>query len=649
MNNKNTKDPDQPLPKADRRKFLKGAATTAAALAISPTAKSQDPSAYNASYTAPSYQQMQRDAGMVTPPEPDARMVVRPGSDLMVQALKEMGIEFVSSNPGSSFEGIQESIANYGDPPNHMPEFITALHEESSVDMANGYAKSEGRPMVAMLHGTLGIQHASMSIFQAYHTGTPMLLLVGRDVGFIQAHTADDMAAMCRSFTKWDAQPTSLEECIDSLHEAYRQAVTPPTGPVMVVIDIELQKEEARDFQLPRFRPAVIEGIDTATARNIAQRLLNANNPRLETGPFRTPEGVESVVQLAELVGASTSTTATAASMGFPQRHPLCGPGADTNYDFILGLEAASADITLKRPIVNSLTAERDEMSVGFGSLRENYVPNPPGAEPTPMEDDQQANQGALLTIDAQASIPIIISELTRLITPVQQRVINERRARHASANREAFLTALAEAVEEKKRGWDLSPVSTARLYAELWPLIMNEDWCLASPSNFSGGHHRQLWEHNKHYSFLGTQGAGGMGYGLGASVGAALAARSRGRFVVNVQCDGDLNYAPGALWTAAHHELPMLAVMHNNRAWHQEYMFVQYLAGVRGRGTERGHIGCVLRDPFIDYSKMAESYGVASEGPIEDPNLLAAALSRGVESVKDGKPYLIDVITQPR
>ena len=290
MNKNNTKDSDRSLPKTDRRKFLKGAATSAAALAISPTAKAQDPSAYNASYTAPSYQQMQRDAGMVTPPEPDTRMVVRPGSDLMVQALKEMGIEFVTSNPGSSFEGIQESIANYGDPPNHLPEFITALHEESSVDMANGYAKSEGRPMVAMLHGTLGIQHASMSIFQAYHTGTPMLLLVGRDVGFIQAHTADDMAAMCRSFTKWDAQPTSLEECIDTLHEAYRQAVTPPTGPVMVVIDIELQKEEAQGFQLPPFRPAVIEGIDAATAKNIAQRLLNANNPRLETGPFRTPE-----------------------------------------------------------------------------------------------------------------------------------------------------------------------------------------------------------------------------------------------------------------------------------------------------------------------------------------------------------------------
>jgi acetolactate synthase I/II/III large subunit len=131
--------------------------------------------------------------------------------------------------------------------------------------------------------------------------------------------------------------------------------------------------------------------------------------------------------------------------------------------------------------------------------------------------------------------------------------------------------------------------------------------------------------------------------------VGAALAAKSRGRIVVNVQCDGDLNYAPGVLWTAVHHKLPMLTVMHNNRAWHQELMFVEYMCGVRGRGTDRGHIGTSLRDPFIDYAKMAAGYGMASEGPISDPKLLAAALKRGVESVKKGNPYLIDVVTQPR
>jgi thiamine pyrophosphate-dependent acetolactate synthase large subunit-like protein len=191
--------------------------------------------------------------------------------------------------------------------------------------------------------------------------------------------------------------------------------------------------------------------------------------------------------------------------------------------------------------------------------------------------------------------------------------------------------------------------VSTARIYAELWPLIKDEDWCLASPTAFSGGHHRDLWDHNKPYSYLGGQGAAGIGYGLGASTGAALSAKQRGRFVINIQCDGDINYAPGALWTAAHHQLPMLTVMHNNRAWHQELMFLEFMAGSRGRGTDRAHIGTTLREPFIDYKKMAETYGMASEGPISDPSQLAAALARGVASVKSGDPYLIDVITQPR
>ena len=149
----------------------------------------------------------------------------------MVQTLKELGIEFVASNPGSSFEGLQESIVNYGSPPNFMPEFITALHEETAVDMANGYAKAEGKPMCALLHGTIGLQHSAMAIYQAYYAGTPLLLIAGRDDGFIQAHTANDMAAIVRSFTKWDAQPATLAGCLDALQEAYRQAVTPPTGP----------------------------------------------------------------------------------------------------------------------------------------------------------------------------------------------------------------------------------------------------------------------------------------------------------------------------------------------------------------------------------------------------------------------------------
>jgi thiamine pyrophosphate-dependent acetolactate synthase large subunit-like protein len=641
----------------DRRGFLKGAATGAGAMLVNvPSANARaggGSTGATGAAPAPTAQQIARDSGNATPTAIPGPMVRKPGSDLMVETLKELGIEYVAANPGSSFEGLQESIVNYGDPPNTRPEFITALHEESSVDMAHGYGKAEGQPMCVLLHGTLGIQHASMAIYQAYYSGTPMLMIAGRDDHFIQAHTANDMAAMIRSFTKWDAQPTSLGSCVEALREAYNQAITPPTGPTLVILDMEFQKEEAFELAVPKYQQPVVATIDTTTAREIARELVSADNPRLAVGRLRTPEGVKLAVELAELVGASTSTYATIGPMSFPQRHPLCGPGANTNYDFTLGLEAGPADIGLVGAGIDKQFETRDYMDVGFGGLR----PPVPGSATGELPPDPSliprfaagSDVNNRLDADAEASLPLIIEETRRLMSKNQHRAAAKRLEQHRTANVEAHVKAVRQAVDEKRIGWDASPVSTARIYGELWPLIKDEDWCLASPTAFSGGHHRDIWDHNKPYSYLGGQGAAGIGYGLGASTGAALAAKQRGRFVVNIQCDGDINYAPGSLWTATHHQLPMLTVMHNNRAWHQELMFLEFMAGSRGRGTDRMHIGTTLREPFIDYAKMAETYGMASEGPISDPSELGAALARGVASVRNGEPYLIDVITQPR
>jgi thiamine pyrophosphate-dependent acetolactate synthase large subunit-like protein len=98
-----------------------------------------------------------------------------------------------------------------------------------------------------------------------------------------------------------------------------------------------------------------------------------------------------------------------------------------------------------------------------------------------------------------------------------------------------------------------------------------------------------------------------------------------------------------------AHHKLPVLTVMHNNRGWHQELMFMQFMAGVRNRGTDRMHIGCSLTNPQIDYAKLAQAYGMYAEGPIADPKDLAGAYTRALDRVKRGEPALVDVITQPR
>lgn len=628
-------------PPVGRRGFLKNAAAGAAALVtttplVEAQAQQQTSSTPAAGLPAPTPAQIARESGDVRPPA-SVRKITRPGSDLMVQTIRDLGIEYVAANPGSSFEGLQESFINYGNPPNQMPEFITALHEESAVTMAHGYAKAEGKPMLALLHGTIGIQHGAMSIYQAYHDRVPVLMIAGNDADFIAAHTAHDMAGMVRSYTKWDAEPKTLDEALLAIQRAYNEAITPPMAPTLVVLGSEIQKDNAPNAKVPAYKPPQFVTIDATHVREIAKGLLEARNPRIAVGRLRTPEGVKRSVELAELVGACTSTAATSGPMSFPQLHPLCGPGADTTYDYTLGLEAPGAQASITGPTLAKIAGPRDPGAIGFGGLN----------------GGNRAGRGATtspaLEADGEASIPLLIDEVRRQLTGDAKARIQERAGKHALANHEARVAAITQAVEAKRAGWNGTPISTARLYAELWPLIMNEDWCLSSPSGFSGGHHVQLWDHNKPYSFLGSQGAGGMGYGAPASVGAALAAKNRNRMVVNIQCDGDLNYAPGVLWTAVHHKLPMLTVMHNNRAWHQEFMFVEYMAGVRGRGEDRAHIGCTLRDPFIDYAKMAATYGMASEGPITDPAKLSAALKRGVNAVKRGDPYLIDVITQPR
>lgn len=639
-----------------RRGFLKSAAGGAAALATTelalqvttaPIAEAQRENntlaaAPPAGLPAPTQEQLAREAGNVRPPAA-VRLITRPGSDLMVQTVRDLGIEYAAANPGSSFEGLQESFINYGNPPNRMPEWITALHEESAVTMAHGYAKAEGKPMLALLHGTIGIQHAAMSIYQAYYDRVPVVMLAGNDPDFIAAHTAHDMAGMVRSYTKWDAEPKTLDEALLAIQRAYNEAITPPMAPTLVVLSSELQKDNAPNARVPAYKPPQFPTVDATRAREIAKGLVEAQNPRIAVGRLRTPEGVKRAIELAELVGASTSTAATNGPMSFPQSHPLCGPGADTAYDYTLGLETGGAQASITGPTLAKIVSARDRDDIGFGGISGNAGGGRAGrggrgnASAPPVE------------ADAEASLPLIIDEVKRQLTPDQKARIQDRAAKHARANHDARVEALTRAVDAKRAGWNGSPISTARIYAELWPLIMNEDWCLSSPSGFSGGHNTQLWEHNKPYSYLGGQGAGGMGYGAPASVGAALAAKARNRIVVNVQTDGDLNYAPGVLWTAVHHKLPMLTVMHNNRAWHQEFMFVEYMAGVRGRGEDRAEIGNTLRDPYIDYTKMAAGYGMAGEGPITDPTKLAAALKRGVSAAKRGEPYMIDVITQPR
>jgi len=139
----------------------------------------------------------------------------RSGSDFMVDVLKSLDLVYVCSNTGSSFRGLQESVVNYGG--NTTPEFLTCCHEESSVAMAHGYYKVEGKPLAVFAHGTVGLQHASMAIYNAWCDRAPVFIILGNtlDAAIRQPpvewlHSVQDAAAMVRDYVKWDDTPASL-------------------------------------------------------------------------------------------------------------------------------------------------------------------------------------------------------------------------------------------------------------------------------------------------------------------------------------------------------------------------------------------------------------------------------------------------------
>jgi thiamine pyrophosphate-dependent acetolactate synthase large subunit-like protein len=631
-----------------RRRFLRGAVTGAATLAAqATTAKAQEPvtsaaekavASASASASAPAFE--------------------RPGSDFMVDVIKTLDIEYCAANPGTSFRGLHESVINYGG--NTAPEFLTCLHEESSVAMAHGYAKIEGKPMMVMAHGTVGLQHASMAIYNAYADRVPLIVMLGNilDINYRRGsadwyHSVQDAAAMVRDYIKWDDTPVTLAHFAESTVRAYNIAMTPPFEPVVIVADGVLQEEPIREknLRIPKLVVSAPPRGDSGAVAEAAKLLVNAENPVIVAGRLaRTPHGIELLTELAETLQAGVRDQRL--RMNFPSRHPLNIPAVGDPItpslgaaDVVLGLEAQELwSLTHKMTGLNKYgmevtpTIKPGTKLISISAVELNHKSNY-------QDFGRYVEVDLNITGDAEATLPELIDAVKRLITADRKHAFEQRGAKIADANRKLHdrnrdLAAVA---------WDASPVSTARLAAEVWNQIKNEDWSLVSNDRYPSYWCTRLWDFTRPYHYIGAQGAAGIGYGAPAAVGAALANRKHGRLTVNIQPDGDMNYAPGVLWTAAHHKIPLLTIMHNNRAYHQERMYIQMMAAKHDRGVERADIGTSFKDPFINYAMMAKTYGMYGDGPIGDPKDLAPALRRAIEVVKKGEPALIDVVTQPR
>ena len=300
--------------RVNRRGFLKGAALGTAALVAKPNMgeAAQVQTARTVSAALPTAREL---AAETEPPVGDVQILTEdhPGADFMVDVMKALGLEYVSTMPASSLRGLHESIINYGG--NKAPELLTCCHEESSVGIADGYARVTGKPMGVMMHPNVGIQHASMNIYNAFAAGTPVFMIVGNTVdaadrrpGAEWEHSAVDPAAFVRDFVKWDDAPGSLTHFAESAVRAYKIAMTPPYGPVLLSVDSTLQEAgmgNRQRLQIPKVTLTTPPTGDPAAVAEAARLLVNAENPVILGGEaVRTENGLKSLIELAELLQA---------------------------------------------------------------------------------------------------------------------------------------------------------------------------------------------------------------------------------------------------------------------------------------------------------------------------------------------------------
>jgi thiamine pyrophosphate-dependent acetolactate synthase large subunit-like protein len=516
---------------------------------------------------------------------------------------------------------------------------VLCLSEGVAVTVAHGYAKSTGRPMAVLLHDVVGLQNATMSLYNAWCDRVPMLVVGGtgplskanRRPWIDWIHTAGMQAEAVRNYTKWDDQPHDLESVPESFARAWTTAVSAPPGPVYWCLDVDLQEQPLpAGFTRP---PLAAYAVPTPPApreqdlRQLAERLRHASLPLLVSGyAGATPQGFAALLALAELLHSPVLMSVPDS----PSRPRIRSPPRRCRTSYATPTWSCCS---------TSRTRSARCAALSTATVRTSYtsVRRTCGSVPGPMTTRHSPRPGCTSPATPCPALEGLVRQLTD--DPADRALVGARELRVAgavAANRAAALT-MAQGRD------DPAAVPVERLLAELRTALDGVDFVLGNSTTDRVEH--DLWDLDRAGQWAGHTGGGGLGYGVAASIGVALAVPA-GTVVVDVQGDGDLLYAPQALWTAARLALPLLVVVHDNRCYGNTAGHLRRVAADRGRPAGRGYAGNALDDPAVDLAGLARSLGVAAWGPISDAAALATAFKDAIETVRAGRPALVDVLT---
>jgi thiamine pyrophosphate-dependent acetolactate synthase large subunit-like protein len=576
------------------------------------------------------------------------------GSDVAAEMLRRLDVPYIALMPGASFRGLHDSIVNHLG--NERPQMILCNHEEVAVAVAHGYAKFTGRAMAAAVHSTVGLMHASMTMFCAWCDRAPVLVLGGtgpmdataRRPWIDWIHTARAQGELVRDFTKWEDQPASVAAIPESILRAWQLAHLEPRGPVYVCLDVGLQEQRLDGpIQLPD--PACVAAPtppapDHAAIDRAARLLVEAEQPLLLLGHAASEGGYRDLIALAGTLGAGVVTDRESPA-SFPTDHPLHQGASRTQSQEGYAEAVRAADVILavqKSDVAGSLRAREN------APVRLINVTLEPYATRSWAADYKELPHAEIqITSNADFAVAALREAVTRLMTdqPSAKRRAEDRA--RALADRSRQRRAAWSAANAKRR--DERPLHLARVLGELRIALGERAADSVIAQTPLGPWPAATWDFSKPRSYLGKDGGGGVGSGSGIVVGAALAARGTGRAVIGVIGDGELLASPSALWTAAHHRIPVLFVVQNNQSYFNDEEHQDHVARVRGRPPENRWIGQRMDRPGVDFAALARDLGAAGFGPVDDPAQLGGVFRQAIAAMDEGGPALVDVRVAPR
>ena len=554
-------------------------------------------------------------------------MAMTAGKKALIELLRSEGVEYVFGIPGATEILLMDALEEATD-----IQYILALHEVVCAGMAEGYARASGKVGFLNVHTGPGVAAALPMLFNAQLGGVPLVVTAGQNhTRLLQydPHLSGDIVGTGKIYTKWSTEIFHAEDIPNTIQRAFKMALQPPTGPVLVSIPQNVL-EQHFDFRYkpntivyPRLRP------DRAGLGLALEILQEARRPVIlvESGIARC-EALDEVVQFAELTG-SRVYQAWMSDVNFPVAHPQ-----------YLG------DLDPTSPQAKGVLKDMDVL-IGIGCpLFGQAFFNPEATLPPNIKvihiDENPWEIGKNFPVDCgiQGDIKAVLAELNGSIEnriPSRVREEAKERAKEIAQEKSRLNDQLKIQIENEK---DRVPISISRLMTEIRD-SMTPDTVIVDECWSASGMLRQILNLTKHKTFFRSRKGGSIGWGLPAALGVKLGLPDKQ--VVVVSGDGSAAWSIQSLWTAARYRIPVTFVITNNATYRQVKIVRKRVLG--DYPLDEKHEGMELDNPVMNFSMLAQSMGVKGEA-VKRPEELSRTLKAAIGS---REPRLVEVFVENR